>query len=237
MVHQRLLELQPEHVFSFDPRPRPGLNRHITQQWQADLEAQGLLFPKCIHHGHARRCLWVPPEMRTRGIHTLLRAGAAPGCAVIHPGSGGRAKNWPLPNFLLLSGALARMGLSTCFLIGPVELEWWSAGDRAALRDSGAVIEDPTADELAAVLAAAGVFIANDCGPAHLAGLLGTPTLVIFGPTSDRVWRPLGPEVRAIRGDPQEDPSGWKINPQEVANLAAAISRRASQESSARTDR
>jgi hypothetical protein len=236
-VHRRLLKLRPRQVFSFDPRPRAGLSRHILTQWQADLEAQGLLFPKCIHHRHGRQSLWVPAEMRARGVCTLLRAGASPDCAVIHPGSGGRAKSWPLANFLALAHALAEIGRSTCFLIGPAELEWWPAADRAALRHSGPVIENPTADELAAILAAASVLIASDCGPAHLAGLLGTPTLVIFGPTSDALWRPLGPQVRVIRGDPQQDPSGWKINPQEVADLAAAISRPALQESSACTAR
>jgi len=50
----------------------------------------------------------------------------------------------------------------------------------------------------------AGVFLGNDSGPGHLAGTLGLPTLVLFGPTDPARWRPLGPRVRVIRRSPLE---------------------------------
>ena len=34
--------------------------------------------------------------------------------------------------------------------------------------------------------------VGNDCGPMHLAGMLGLPGLVLFGPTSARQWGPFG---------------------------------------------
>ncbi len=37
--------------------------------------------------------------------------------------------------------------------------------------------------DLLAEVAAAGQFVGNDSGPAHLAGILGVPTLSLFGPT------------------------------------------------------
>jgi ADP-heptose:LPS heptosyltransferase len=42
--------------------------------------------------------------------------------------------------------------------------------------------------QTAALLSRAEVFIGNDSGLAHLAVALGTPTVVIFGPTDDRKW-------------------------------------------------
>ena len=47
-------------------------------------------------------------------------------------------------------------------------------------------------------VSAGSAFVGNDSGPAHLAGILGRPTLCMFGPTSPDTWRPLGPKVRTV---------------------------------------
>jgi ADP-heptose:LPS heptosyltransferase len=44
------------------------------------------------------------------------------------------------------------------------------------------------------------LFIGNDNGYAQLAGAAGAPTLALFGPSDDRIWRPWGPQVRVVRG-------------------------------------
>ena len=56
--------------------------------------------------------------------------------------------------------------------------------------------------ELSAVLAACDLYVGNDSGVSHLAGLSGGPTLALFGPTDPRVWRPLGPRVTVLRRQP-----------------------------------
>ena len=43
------------------------------------------------------------------------------------------------------------------------------------------------------------LFITNDSGPMHIAAALGTPTLAIFGSTSDVLTGPLGPKVEVVR--------------------------------------
>jgi len=57
---------------------------------------------------------------------------------------------------------------------------------------------------LLSALSGANLFIGNDSGPGHLAGLLGIPTISLFGPTDPARWKPLGPKVRVLRGDPIE---------------------------------
>lgn len=51
-----------------------------------------------------------------------------------------------------------------------------------------------------AALKQARLFIGNDTGFSQLAAAAGAPTLVLFGPSDDRIWRPWGDKVRVVRG-------------------------------------
>ena len=42
-------------------------------------------------------------------------------------------------------------------------------------------------------------FFGHDSGLSHLAGVLGLPTVAIFGTTDPGVWAPNGPDVRVVR--------------------------------------
>jgi Glycosyltransferase family 9 (heptosyltransferase) len=53
--------------------------------------------------------------------------------------------------------------------------------------------------ETAELLAAAGLVVGNDSGLCHVAAAVGTPVLMIFGPTSERVLGPLRSHVRIVR--------------------------------------
>jgi len=51
-----------------------------------------------------------------------------------------------------------------------------------------------------AALKRARLYIGNDTGYSQLAAAAGVPTLVLFGPSDDRIWRPWGEKVRIVRG-------------------------------------
>jgi ADP-heptose:LPS heptosyltransferase len=55
-----------------------------------------------------------------------------------------------------------------------------------------------TFSELLALYALASVMVTNDSGPAHFASLADLPTVVLFGPETPRLYRPLGDRVRPI---------------------------------------
>jgi ADP-heptose:LPS heptosyltransferase len=117
----------------------------------------------------------------------------------IHPGSGSPLKNWPAEHFARMRDELMRVhGLATVVLAGPAD-----AAALATLHDApsegGAVLVDRPLLMLAAVLRRAAAFLGNDSGLGHLAGLLGIPTLCLFGPSDPVLWTPLGPRVRAVR--------------------------------------
>ncbi len=51
-----------------------------------------------------------------------------------------------------------------------------------------------------AALRRARLFIGNDTGFSQLAAAAVAPTLALFGPSDDRIWRPWGENVRVVRG-------------------------------------
>ena len=60
--------------------------------------------------------------------------------------------------------------------------------------------------ETAEAIAGAGLVVANDTGLAWVAAAVGTPTVVIFGPTPDRSLGPLPPHVRVVRSGLECEP-------------------------------
>jgi heptosyltransferase-3 len=220
IVHQRLLELRPAEVWSIDPRPQADAGRHITEQWQTQLERQGLLVPKCVHQRHGQRGLGVPEAVRARGRRLLADAAGSEAVILLHPGSGGRRKCWPVAMFRALVDELDRAtDARVAILLGPVEVETWDA-EMTASFDDVPTIRNPAPDELVQLLAAARALVGNDAGPSHLAALLGTPTVTLFGPTSAAVWRPLGPRAQTLRGDAGH--ADWGLTPAAVAEAVSA---------------
>ena len=141
-------------------------------------------------------------------IDSLARRGfgrrpAARSGVLIHPGSGAERKNWPRERFVELARRLrdeAKRPVRVA--VGEVEVEKWGDAAIAEFARVAQVVRPQTLVELARLTAEADAVVANDSGPAHLAAILGVPTISLFGPTSDaRRWRPLGPGVRVIEGD------------------------------------
>jgi ADP-heptose:LPS heptosyltransferase len=83
-------------------------------------------------------------------------------------------------------------------LLGEVELERFSAEEIKALEAAATVRRPGTYLELFNELRTASLFVGNDSGPSHLAGIMGLPTIALFGPTDPAVWKPMGPRVRTL---------------------------------------
>jgi ADP-heptose:LPS heptosyltransferase len=54
--------------------------------------------------------------------------------------------------------------------------------------------------QLAERLRGCGLFLGHDSGISHLAAAVGTPALLLFGPTDPAIWAPANPHVRVLRG-------------------------------------
>jgi ADP-heptose:LPS heptosyltransferase len=126
------------------------------------------------------------------------------GSVVLHPGAGSAAKRWPVERFIELAARLRADGRPVRFVIGETECGQWTAQSIAILRQAGEVKQPADYLQLLEALSSASLFIGNDSGPGHLAGIIGVPTLSLFGPTDPANWKPLGPRVQTLRQQPLE---------------------------------
>jgi len=118
--------------------------------------------------------------------------------AVIHPGSGGAHKCWPVENFCRLAGDLGRRSAETVFVLGPAEEERLAPDARERLGSAGTCVSGTSVVEVLQIIACADVFVGNDSGVTHLAAAMGTPTVAVFGPSDPIRYRPLGPRVTVV---------------------------------------
>ncbi len=138
-------------------------------------------------------CLDVPstPGWRLR----VERTHGAKNAVVIHPGSGGGRKNWPMVEFAAVAQILEAQGEEVRWSRGP-------ADEAIVVPNTWSVLPARPLTELAKDLAGAALYLGNDSGITHLAAAVGCPTVAIFGPTNPRVWAPRGDHVRVVQGDP-----------------------------------
>lgn len=140
------------------------------------------LFPSAAHHAAAERL-----TIR-KGIQGKDR------WVVLHPGSGGSARDWRPSNFVGLARELASKGIAVVVTgsAGEVDL-----ADRIGRETGGAAISvagELSLMELAAFVSRASLFVSHSTGPLHIAAAVGTPVIGFFPPleaASVHRWGPL----------------------------------------------
>ena len=183
-------------------RRRSGKVRHQAEYYQDLVRALG------IDPVPGEPRITVSAQVRARATELLEQHGCGPEAVIIGiaPGAAfGHAKRWPSDRFADLIAMLRQERGATCVLVG-------SAGDR----DAGYAIESSLGSkagaglsgwarpnmvnligrtdllELVGVLASCRAVVSNDSGAMHVAAALGLPVTAVFGPTDERVTRPLG---------------------------------------------
>jgi ADP-heptose:LPS heptosyltransferase len=125
---------------------------------------------------------------------------------VVHPGSGGDWKRWPVERFAEVIRALRHRGAFEVLVHqGPADAE---PAQRllALLEGDATVLLQPDLPRLAAVLGAARAYLGGDSGVSHLAAAVGAPSVVLFPPATSRRWTPWSPtavsiELQGVDGD------------------------------------
>ncbi len=178
--------IPPYSFQDFLSRPRPA---HLL--WNATVEA--------AHPGRVfqdKPTFQVPDSLKRSGRKILetLHLGRP---LLLHPGSGGRAKNAPLSFFRRAAEKAAGLGIQVLVAWGEAEENRLGEFKEAFQGLEGVWrLEEPlTLPNLVGVMANARGYLGNDSGPTHLASACGLPVLAVFGPTDARVWAPPGADV------------------------------------------
>ncbi len=178
-------------------RPPGSFDGHLVEFW-------GDLLGISIDTAPLGRDVWeVPLSWRQLGWRELRNSGIDPneGYLVLHPGAGGESKRWAMERYVELARSLRgdiRGVRKAVFVLGPVENECFSDGEIESLRAEFPVLSSLSLPILAGVLESARAFVGNDSGPSHLAAVVGTPTVALFGPTDAKHFSPLGLGVHVI---------------------------------------
>ena len=164
--------------------------------------------PKITDQEHAARQLARPLERVALYLDdpaAILRPEEArkvdPSLIALHPGSGSETKNWPLERWVAVAESLLSAGPGRRLLLVGGEADTERVTRLRALLPNERVrfAQNLSLVELAGCLQSCALFLGHDSGISHLAAAVGTPCLLLFGPTDPAIWAPANPQVRVLR--------------------------------------
>jgi ADP-heptose:LPS heptosyltransferase len=198
------------------PRWRAG--EHEVARWCRLLEEEGI-------PADAGALDLRPPPVAVPAI--------ARGATVIHPGAADAARRWPSERWAAVARSERLRGRRVVITGSDAERPLAHRVAAQARLGADAVLAGATdLAGLAAVIAAAGRVACGDTGAAHLATALGTPSVVLFGPTPPAEWGPPRERTRhrvlwaGTRSDPHAespDPGLLRIGPGAVSAALARL--------------
>lgn len=221
--HRVLLAVRPCRLLAFAHEDVPesaGLpvwrtGEHEVDRWSRLLNEAGVpTDPTDLRLDPAR----LPPGAAGRGA-TLL-----------HPGAASGARRWPAERFAAVARREREAGRRVLVTGGPVEEPLARAvAETAGLPARAVLAGRTTLLELAGLVAAAGRVVCGDTGVAHLATALGTPSVVLFGPTPPNEWGPRSDRRRhralwaGLAGDPHGAEPAAGLLALEVTDVLGAL--------------
>jgi ADP-heptose:LPS heptosyltransferase len=240
--HRILLATRPRRTIAFEHAEVPS--SRCEPEWRADEHEIErwcrLLTESGIPADPDRLDLPLPPP----GSAPLELVEAARGATLVHPGAASGARRWPAARYAAVARAERERGARVVVTGSRGEVELAREVARGADLPQSAVLAGQC--DLVALAATVGVaarVVCGDTGVAHLAAALGTPSVVLFGPTSPELWGP--PPDRRHRhralwagrtGDPQADEPDRGLLELEVDAVLAALGELPGGEGSTRAD-
>ena len=196
--------------------PRWRADEHEVRRWCRLLDESGL-----------------PADPDDLSVPAPVVAAPVRGATLVHPGAAQVSRHWPADRWAEVARGLAAAGHDVRVTGGAAERELAErVAARAGLGPERVLAGRTDLLGLAALVAAARLLVSVDTGVAHLATALGTPSVVLFGPTPPDLWGPPPdrPQHRVLwagrRGDnfaQRPDPGLLDITPAQVLDAAAGL--------------
>lgn len=118
----------------------------------------------------------------------------------LHPGSGSERKNWPARHWeTLMQHIMAQTSWRVTLVGGEAEGERLDQLHAVAPPERLTLLRNRPLTEVAEHLSSCRLFVGHDSGITHLAAAVGVPSLVLWGPSVEAVWRPRGAHVHLLR--------------------------------------
>ena len=164
-----------------------GPGEHAARQLMRPLAELGLTSDECGARLY-------PSETARQFAVAWVREATLP-LVALHPGSGSETKNWPLERWLELADEL-RLSRSLLIIGGEAERARLAV---FATRLPAIFANGLNLGVVAALIERCDAFLGHDSGISHIAAAVGTPSVLLFGPTDPEVWAPTNENVRVIR--------------------------------------
>lgn len=215
--HRRLEALRPGRLIAFDAPaaghrgPAWDPDEHEVRRWCRLLSESGI-------PADATALRLEPPP--------IAAPGAAVGATLLHPGAAAPARRWPPDRWAAVARAVADEGRRVVITGGRSEVALAERIATAADLGDDAVLAGRTPlRTLAAAVAAAESVVCGDTGVAHLATALGTPSVLLFGPTPPARWGPLinARRHRVLWAGRHGDPHAGRPDPGLLAITTGAV--------------
>ena len=148
-----------------------------------------------------------PTKDQMENADLVLEGRAHPRVA-LHTGSSDPQKRWPSERFGFLAERALDQGWTPVFVGGSDEASVVAGlGLEKHVDTTGRL----SLLETAAVLAKCDVLISGDSGPVHLAAAMGTPCLVLYGPTKASDHAPFGTGHKFFQCDRLDELAGQEV--------------------------
>lgn len=198
------------YSFLFNRRVREHRKHALRHEYESNmalaasiLDLKGRGYSPAIETGSAAR------RYAASAVEDLGLASRA--FAVIHPGSGGSARNLTPETYAWLADFVEDdLNTDAVLTYGPGEDALIDEVASLRRRESKRLKGPPGLLELAAFIENASLFISGSTGPMHIAAAVGTPTLSFFAPVrscSPRRWGPIAAVSRIIMPPVPECPT------------------------------
>ena len=182
-------------LFTHLVRPKNELDQYSS------LHNLNILAPLDINIKDTSPALEVPQEKENKTLEILGKEKIPPGKPIIalHPFSRWDYKEWPIQNYIRLIDYIGSRYPVSFVVTGAPEERY-----RAAKIRSGSTVNvynlagKTTISELPGVLKKCSLLIGIDSAAAHIAASVGTPTTIIFGPSSPTNWAPRGKQHHVV---------------------------------------
>ena len=160
-----------------------------------------LLEPLGIRAASGEIHLRLPSFAREQAAEAIAAYDLGENFAVIHPGSARVEKFWLAQRWAVIAEGLRERGMQVVFTGGKSRLE------QDHLVEIKSHLAKPVSNlsgkldllPVAALIERARLLVTVDSAPMHLAGALGTPQVVLFGPTNPFHWYPRSSPAVILR--------------------------------------